>query len=177
MPFGVRVFVRPMRDCSLARWTLSRLSLSFSNCVTVRSLVECSGLQKCSATPDLSTFLLIMSRLCSLNLSFSRLLVAVQSLFYVVVFVSVEKVKRSSTVCDVLACYAGTSRVAFVSASGITGCVTFYFCTKQYIPEVFRSTVAEYGYVGEDFFACFGVTLSFYKNNFIRTRASKLVKS
>ena len=50
MPFGVRVFARPMRYCHLA-------------------------LQKCSATPDLSTFLLIMSRLCSLNLSFCRLLV------------------------------------------------------------------------------------------------------
>ena len=75
MPFGVRVFARPMRYCSLARRTLSRLSLGFSSGVTVRSLVVCSGLQKCSATSDLSTFLLIMSRLCSLNLSFSRLLV------------------------------------------------------------------------------------------------------
>ena len=75
MPFGVRVFARPMRYCSLARRTLSRLSLSFSNGVTVRSSVVCSGLQKCSPTPDLSIFLLIMSRLCSLNLSFSRLLV------------------------------------------------------------------------------------------------------
>ena len=51
MPFGVRVFARPMRYCSLARRTLSRLSLSFSNGVTVRSLMVCSGLQKCSATP------------------------------------------------------------------------------------------------------------------------------
>ena len=74
-PFGVRVFARPMMYCSLARRTLSRLSLSFSNGVKVRSLVVCSGLQRCSATPDLSTFLLIMSRLCSLNLSFSRLFV------------------------------------------------------------------------------------------------------
>ena len=75
MPFGVRVFARPMRYCSLARRTLSRLSLSFSNGDTVRPLVVCSGLQKCSATLELSTFLLIMSRLCLLNLSFSRLLV------------------------------------------------------------------------------------------------------
>ena len=44
MPFGVRVFARPMRYCSLARRTLSRLSLSFSNAVTVRSLMVCSGL-------------------------------------------------------------------------------------------------------------------------------------
>ena len=72
MPFGVRMFAGPMRYCSLARQTLSRLSLSFSNGVTIRSLMVCSGLQKCSATPDLSIFLLIMSRLC---LSFSRLLV------------------------------------------------------------------------------------------------------
>ena len=50
-------------------------SLSFSNGVTLRSFMVCSRLQKCSATPDLSTFLLIMSRLCSLNLSFGRLLV------------------------------------------------------------------------------------------------------
>ena len=35
----------------------------------------CAGLQKCSATPDLSSLLLIMSRRCSLNLSLSRLLV------------------------------------------------------------------------------------------------------
>ena len=69
MPFDVRVFARPMRYCSLARRTLSRLSLSSSNGVTVRSLMVCSGLRKCSATPDFSTFLLIMSRLCSLNLS------------------------------------------------------------------------------------------------------------
>ena len=74
MPFGVKVCARPMRYCSLARRTFSPLSLSFSNCVTVRSLVACSGLHKCSATPDLSTFLMIMSRLCSLNLSFSCLL-------------------------------------------------------------------------------------------------------
>ena len=50
-------------------------ALSFSNGVTVRSLMVCSGLRKCSATPDLSTFLLIMSHLCSLNLPFSCLLV------------------------------------------------------------------------------------------------------
>ena len=59
-------------------WTLSHLLLSFSNGVTVRSLMVCSWLQKCSATPDLSTFLLIMSpdlSTFSLNLSFSRLLV------------------------------------------------------------------------------------------------------
>ena len=36
-----------------------------------------------------------------------------------------------------LACYAVTTRVAFVSASRITGCVIFYSCTSQYIPEVF----------------------------------------
>ena len=75
MAFSVRVVTRPMRYCSLARQTLSPLSLSFSNVVTVRSLMVCSWLQKCSATPDLSTFLLIMPRLCALNLSFSRLLV------------------------------------------------------------------------------------------------------
>ena len=70
-------------------------------------------------------------------------------MFYVVVFVSVSKVKRSSTVCDVLACYAVTSRVAFLSASRITGFVTFYSCKNQYIPKVFRSTVAEYGTQGK----------------------------
>ena len=42
----------------------------------VKSLMVCAGLQKCSATPDdFSSFLLIVSRWCSLNLSFSRLLV------------------------------------------------------------------------------------------------------
>ena len=40
------------------------------------SLVACSWLQKCSAVADLSSFLLIISRLCSLNLSLSRLLVS-----------------------------------------------------------------------------------------------------
>ena len=75
MPFGVRAFARPMRYCSLARKKISRLTLSCSNGVIVRSLMVCSGLQKCSQTPDLSTFLLIMSPLCSLNLSLSRLLV------------------------------------------------------------------------------------------------------
>ena len=47
--------------------------------------------------------------------------------------------------------------MAFVNASGITGCVTFYSGTNQYIPEVFRSTVAEYGYARANFFACFRV--------------------
>ena len=75
MPLGVRVFSKPMKYCSLARRKISRLSLSCSNGVLVRSLLVCFGLQKCSATPDFSTFLLIMSRLWTLNLSFSRLLV------------------------------------------------------------------------------------------------------
>ena len=75
MPLGVRVFARPMRYCSLARRTLSRLSLSLSSGVMARSWMVCAGLQKCSATPDLSSLLLIMSRRCSLNLSLSRLLV------------------------------------------------------------------------------------------------------
>ena len=44
MALGVRVFAKPMR-----------LSLSCSNGVIVRSLMVCYGLQKCSATPDLST--------------------------------------------------------------------------------------------------------------------------
>ena len=122
MLFGVRVFARPMRYCSLARQALSRLSLSLSS---GRSWMVCAGLQKCSATPDLSSFLLIMSRRCSLNLSLSCLLVcpmylqflfpfcrqrfhcnavAVQSFFYVVVFVSVRKIKCCSPVCDMLAC-------------------------------------------------------------------------
>ena len=61
MPFGVRVFAKPS---SLARRTLSCLSFSRSNGVIVRSLMVCSRLQKCSAIPDLSNFLLIMSRLC-----------------------------------------------------------------------------------------------------------------
>ena len=76
MPFGVRVFAKPMRYCSLVPLTLYCLSLSCSNGVIVRSLMVCSGLQKCSATPALSTFSLIMSCLCSLNLSFSHSLVS-----------------------------------------------------------------------------------------------------
>ena len=75
MPFGVRVFARPMRYCSLARRTLSRLSLSLSSGVKAMLLMVCAWLQKSSAIPDLSSFLLIMSRRCSLNLSLSRLLV------------------------------------------------------------------------------------------------------
>ena len=75
MPVGVRVFARPMRYCSLARRTFSRLSLSLSSGVMARSWMVCAGLQKCSATPDLSSFLLIMSCRCSVNLSLSRLLV------------------------------------------------------------------------------------------------------
>ena len=56
MPLGVRVFARPMRYFSLARRTLSRLSLSLSSGVLARSWMVCAGLQKCSATPDLSPF-------------------------------------------------------------------------------------------------------------------------
>ena len=67
MPLEVRVFARPIRYCSLARRTLSRLSLSLSSGVMARSWMMCAGLQKYSATPDLSSFLLIMSCQCSLN--------------------------------------------------------------------------------------------------------------
>ena len=56
-----------MRYYSLGRRILSRLSLSLSSGVMARSWIVCAGLQKCSATPDLSSLLLIMSRQCSLN--------------------------------------------------------------------------------------------------------------
>ena len=53
--FGVRVFARPMRY-----WSSSdTLSFVVDNDVTIRSSMVYSGLQKCSATPDLSTLLLI----------------------------------------------------------------------------------------------------------------------
>ena len=73
MPFGVRVLAKPMKYCSLARLTLSRSLWICSSGNICRSLTECPGLQKCSATPDLSVFLLMMSLRCSLSLSRSRL--------------------------------------------------------------------------------------------------------
>ena len=73
MPFGVRVLAKPMKYCSLARLTLSRSLWICSSGSICRSLTECPGLQKCSATPDLSVFLLMMSLRCSLSLSRSRL--------------------------------------------------------------------------------------------------------
>ena len=63
MPFGVRVFARPMRYCSLARRSLSRLSLSFSNGVTVsvNKKVDKSGVAEhfCSQNiPPMTSLLL-----------------------------------------------------------------------------------------------------------------------
>ena len=52
---------------SQALWPVEHSLVCRSVAVTVfivRSLMVCSRLQKCSAIPDLSNFLLIMSRLC-----------------------------------------------------------------------------------------------------------------
>ena len=73
MPFGVTVLAKPMKYRSLARLTLSRSLCICSSGSICRSSTECPGLQKCSATPDLSVFLLMMSLRCSLSLSRSRL--------------------------------------------------------------------------------------------------------
>ena len=72
MLFCVGVLAKPMKYCSLARLALSR-SLCISSGSICRSTTECPDLQKCSATPDLSVFLLMMSLRCSLCLSRSRL--------------------------------------------------------------------------------------------------------
>ena len=73
MPFGVIVLAKPRKYCSLACLTLSRSVCICSSGSICRSLTECPGLQKCSATPDLSVFLLMMSLRCSLSLSRCRL--------------------------------------------------------------------------------------------------------
>ena len=56
MPFGVRVLAKPMKYSSMARLKLSRLLCICSSGSICKSLTECPGLQKCSATPDLSVF-------------------------------------------------------------------------------------------------------------------------
>ena len=84
-----------MRYCSLACRTLSFV-VEFSNGVTERSLMVCSGPQQCSGTPDSSTFSLIMSHLCSL-----RTLGELQSsLCFMSWFLSV--LVKLKVVCDVL---------------------------------------------------------------------------
>ena len=71
-PFGDRVLAKPMKYASLARLTLSLVSCICSNGSSCKSCTECPGLQKCSATPDVSERPFIMSRLCSLSLSLMR---------------------------------------------------------------------------------------------------------
>ena len=57
----VRVLAKPMKYCSLAHLTFSCSLCICSSGRICRSLAECPGLQKCSATPDLSVSLLMMS--------------------------------------------------------------------------------------------------------------------
>ena len=71
-PLGNRVLAKPMKNVSLARLTLSLVSCTWSSGSSCKSCMECPGLQKCSATPDVSVRLFIMSRRCSLNLSLMR---------------------------------------------------------------------------------------------------------
>ena len=71
-PLGDRVLAKPMKNVSLARLTLSLVSCTWSSGSSCKSCMECPGLQKCSATPDVSVRLFIMSRRCSLNLSLMR---------------------------------------------------------------------------------------------------------
>ena len=52
--------IKPMKYCSLARLTLSPSLCIRSSGSIFRSLTECPGIQKCSATPDLSVFLLMI---------------------------------------------------------------------------------------------------------------------
>ena len=69
---GDRVLAKPMKHVSLARLTLPLVSCSWSTGSSCKSCLECPGLQKCSATPDVSVPLFIMSHRCSLNLSLMR---------------------------------------------------------------------------------------------------------
>ena len=63
------MLAKPMKYASLARQTLSLVSCNWSSSSSCKSCMECPGLQKCSATPDVSELLFIMSRRCSLSLS------------------------------------------------------------------------------------------------------------
>ena len=71
-PLGDRVLAKPMKYASLARLTLSLVSCNWSSDSSCKSCIECPGLQKCSATPDVSERLFMMSRPCSLSLSLIR---------------------------------------------------------------------------------------------------------
>ena len=53
-PLGDRVLAKPMKYASLARLTLSLVSCIWSSGSSCKSCPECPGLQKCSATPDVS---------------------------------------------------------------------------------------------------------------------------
>ena len=63
------MLAKPMKYASLPRLTLSLVSCIWSSGSGCKSFTECPGLQKCSATPDVSERLFIMSRRCSLSLS------------------------------------------------------------------------------------------------------------
>ena len=71
-PLGDRVLAKPMKYASLARLTLSLVSCIWSSGSSCKSCTECPGLQKFSATPDVSERLFITSRRCSLSLSLIR---------------------------------------------------------------------------------------------------------
>ena len=66
------MLAKPMKYVSLARLTLSLVSCTWSSGSSFKSCKECPGLQKRSATPDVSVRLFMMSRRCSLDLSLVR---------------------------------------------------------------------------------------------------------
>ena len=62
-PFGERELAKPVEYVSLARLTLSLVSCTWSSGSSCKSCTECPGLQKCSATPDVSMRLFLMSHM------------------------------------------------------------------------------------------------------------------
>ena len=61
-PLGDRVLAKPMKHASLDRLTHSLVSCTWISGSSCKPRTGCPGLQKCSATPDVSVRLFIMSR-------------------------------------------------------------------------------------------------------------------
>ena len=127
-----------MKNVSLARLTLSLMSCTWSSGSSCKSCRECPGVQKCSATPDVSVRLFIMSRRCSLNLSLVRRPVC--PMYWQSVFLSCRHCLNCSkymTLVELQSRLCRMSKVLFVFKN-ISNLFTFYHCKH---PRIRRATL------------------------------------
>ena len=130
-PLGERVLAKPMKYVSLARLTLSLslVSCTWSSGSSCKSCTECPGIQKFSATPDVSMRLFIMSRRCSLNLSLLRR--PIFPMYWQSVFLSCRHClhcSRYMTLVELQSRLCGMFRVLFVFKKNVTVRIPFCMC-------------------------------------------------